>query len=158
MADKVLSAKELEVDSKSGSESKSKGSSSDSTNGPGKTDKAKIESDCKNCMKDCKVCSTHAYLNAKKTEELTKRVKEVENQILSRDKLVKASNDRIKEITEKTEKDKIDVEGVRKENEKLIHEDRHHSENHFWVKGYPGKFYKSPNKRNRVCQGTDTNY
>ncbi|KAM0035747.1 putative transcription factor interactor and regulator CCHC(Zn) family [Helianthus debilis subsp. tardiflorus] len=130
MADKFLAAKELEVDSKSGTESKSKVSSNDSTNESGKTDKAKIESDFKNCMKDCKVCSTHAYISGKKTEELTERVKEVENQILSRDKLVKASNDQIKELTDKLEKDKIDVERIMKENEKLIHENRQLSENH----------------------------
>ncbi|XP_021971732.1 synaptonemal complex protein 1-like [Helianthus annuus] len=135
MADKVLAAKELEVDSESGTESKSKVRSNDSTNESGKTDKAKIESDCKNCMKDCKDCSTHAYLSGKKTEELTKRVKEVENQILSRDKLVKASNERIKELTNKLENDKTDLERVRKENEKLIHENRQLSENHEKLKG-----------------------
>ncbi|XP_022024576.1 paramyosin-like [Helianthus annuus] len=130
MADKVLAAKELEVDSKSGTESKNKVSSNDSTNESGKTDKAKIESDCKNCMKDYKVCSAHTYLSGKKIEELTERVKEVENKILSLDKLVKASNDRIKELTDKLEKDKIDVERIRKENEKLIHENRQLSENY----------------------------
>ncbi|MFS7967444.1 hypothetical protein Hanom_Chr09g00785821 [Helianthus anomalus] len=62
MADKVLAAKELEVESKSRIESKSKVSSNDSTNESGKTDKAKSECDCKNYMKYCKVCSTLAYL------------------------------------------------------------------------------------------------
>ncbi|XP_022019397.1 uncharacterized protein LOC110919440 [Helianthus annuus] len=104
MADKVLMAKELEVDSKSASESTNKVSCSGSTNKLGKTDKAKKESDCKNCMKECKVCITNAYLTVKKTEVLTTKVKMVEDQILSRDKL--------------------------KENEKLIHENRQHSENH----------------------------
>ncbi|MFS7916198.1 hypothetical protein Hanom_Chr02g00174301 [Helianthus anomalus] len=66
MADKVLVAKELEVKSKSRIESKSKFSSNDSKNESGKTDKAKSESDCKNCMKDYKVCSTLAYLSGKK--------------------------------------------------------------------------------------------
>ncbi|XP_021991517.1 spindle pole body component 110-like [Helianthus annuus] len=130
MADKVLAAKELEVDSKTTSKSTSQVSCSDSTNGSGKTDKAKTESDCKNCMKDCKVCSTRAYPNAKKTEELTAKVKTVEDQILSHDKLVRASNDRIKELTERIEKYKNDVERFRKENEKLIHENRQLSENH----------------------------
>ncbi|KAJ0514711.1 putative transcription factor interactor and regulator CCHC(Zn) family [Helianthus annuus] len=128
MADKVLAAKELEVVSESGTESKSKVSSNDSTNESGK--KAKTESDCKNCMKDYKVCSTLAYLSGKKTEELTERVRDVENQILSRDKMLKASNERIKELTGKIENDKIDVERTRKENEKLVHENRQLSENH----------------------------
>ncbi|XP_035838279.1 ELKS/Rab6-interacting/CAST family member 1-like [Helianthus annuus] len=130
MADKVLAAKELEVESKSRTESKSKVSSNDSTNESGKTDEAKSESDCKNCMKNCKVCSTLAYLSGKKTEELTERVREVEKQILSRDKLVKASNDRLKELTDTLEKDKIDVERIKKENEKLVHENRQLSENY----------------------------
>ncbi|XP_035830141.1 FK506-binding protein 5-like [Helianthus annuus] len=122
MADKVLAAKELEVVSESGTESKSKVSPNDSTDELGK--KAKTESDCKKCMKNCKVCSTLAYLNSKKTEELTGRIRDVENQILSRDKMLKASNDRLKDLTEKIENDKIDVERIRKENKKLIHENR----------------------------------
>ncbi|XP_035834106.1 uncharacterized protein LOC110882178 [Helianthus annuus] len=130
MADKVLAAKELEVESKSRTESKSKVSSNDSKNELGKTDKAESKSDCKNCMKDYKVCSTIAYLSGKKTEELTERVREVENQILSRDKLLKALNDRIKGLTDKIEKDKIDVERIRKENEKLVHENRQLSVNY----------------------------
>ncbi|MFS8009918.1 hypothetical protein Hanom_Chr14g01290951 [Helianthus anomalus] len=104
MAEKVLASKELEVVSKSASESKSKVSCSDSTNESGKTDKAKIESDCKNCMKNCKVCSTHAYLSAKKTKEMAAKVKTVEDQILSRDKLVKDLNERIKDLTDKIKK------------------------------------------------------
>ncbi|MFS8034058.1 hypothetical protein Hanom_Chr17g01576731 [Helianthus anomalus] len=68
IADKVLMAKKLEVDSKSVSESTSKVSKSCSNNESGKTDEAKTESDCKNCMKECKVCSTHAYLTLKNTQ------------------------------------------------------------------------------------------
>ncbi|XP_035830839.1 uncharacterized protein LOC118480217 [Helianthus annuus] len=98
MADKGLAVKELKVDSKSGTESKSR--------------------------------SVLMIQQMSQTEELTERVKEVENQILSHDKLVKASNDRIKELTDKLEKDKIDVERIRKENEKLIHENRQLSENY----------------------------
>ncbi|MFS7969295.1 hypothetical protein Hanom_Chr09g00807481 [Helianthus anomalus] len=75
-------------------------------------------------MKDCKVCSTNAYLTVKKTEELAAKVKTVEDQIISRDKLVRASNERIKELTEKIEKNKSDAKRFRKENEKLIHENR----------------------------------
>ncbi|XP_035838308.1 uncharacterized protein LOC118485900 [Helianthus annuus] len=127
MADKVLAAKELEVVSGSGTESKSKVSQNDAINESGK--KAKTESDCKNCMKDCKVCSTLAYLSGKMTEELTKRVRDVEDQILNRDKMLKASNERSEELTEKIEKDKNDVERIQKENEKLIHENRQLSEN-----------------------------
>ncbi|MFS7994268.1 hypothetical protein Hanom_Chr12g01103861 [Helianthus anomalus] len=61
-------------------------------------------------MKQCKVCITNAYLTTKKIEELVEKVKMVENQVLSRDKLIRASNERIKELTEKIEKDKTDVE------------------------------------------------
>ncbi|MFS7967688.1 hypothetical protein Hanom_Chr09g00788691 [Helianthus anomalus] len=99
MADKVLMAKELEVDSKSASESTSKVSNSGSNNESGKSDGAKTESDCKNCMKECKVCSTHAYLTLKMTQELVEKVEMVETQILNRDKLMRASNKRIKELT-----------------------------------------------------------
>ncbi|MFS7996782.1 hypothetical protein Hanom_Chr12g01133871 [Helianthus anomalus] len=73
MADKVLMAKEFEVESKSASESTSKVSKSGSNNESGKTDCAKTESDCKNCMKECKVCSTHAYLTLKKTQDLVEK-------------------------------------------------------------------------------------
>ncbi|MFS7997613.1 hypothetical protein Hanom_Chr12g01143851 [Helianthus anomalus] len=65
MADKVLMTKALEVDSKFASESTSKVSSSGSNNESGKTDGANTESVCKNCMKECKVCSTHSYLSNK---------------------------------------------------------------------------------------------
>ncbi|MFS7928276.1 hypothetical protein Hanom_Chr04g00318901 [Helianthus anomalus] len=122
MADKVLMAKELEVDSKSASESTSKVSKSGSNNELGKTDGAKTKSDCKNCMKECKVCSTHAYLTLKKTQDLVEKVEMVEKQILNRDKLMRASNERIKELTEKIEKDKTDVERFKKENEKQINQ------------------------------------
>ncbi|KAF5818555.1 putative transcription factor interactor and regulator CCHC(Zn) family [Helianthus annuus] len=112
MADKVLMTKALQVDSKSASSSEStnKVSSSGSNNGSGKTDGAKTDSDCKNCMKECKVCSTYAYLTNKKIQDLVEKVDMVERQVLSRDKLIKASNERIKELTEKIEKDKTDVE------------------------------------------------
>ncbi|MFS7946107.1 hypothetical protein Hanom_Chr06g00532171 [Helianthus anomalus] len=43
----------------------------------------------------------------------------IEKEVLNRDKLVKASSERIKELTEKIEKDKNDVECFQKENEKL---------------------------------------
>ncbi|KAJ0442508.1 hypothetical protein HanIR_Chr16g0810131 [Helianthus annuus] len=112
MADKVLAAKELEVDSSSGTESNAKVSQINMNVVSGKKDKS--ESDCKNCMKNCKDCSTIAYLNNKKVEDLTKRVREVENQILNRDKLLKASNDRAKELTEKIESDKSDIERTKK--------------------------------------------
>ncbi|MFS8019603.1 hypothetical protein Hanom_Chr15g01405681 [Helianthus anomalus] len=84
MSDKVLMAKALEVDSKStsSSESTSKVNNSVSTNESGKTDSAKTESDCRNCMKECKVCSTHAYLSLKKTHDLVEKVELVEKQVL----------------------------------------------------------------------------
>ncbi|XP_035843327.1 uncharacterized protein LOC118490144 [Helianthus annuus] len=73
---------------------------------------------------ECKVCSTITYLSGKKIEELTSKVKSVENQILNRDKMLKASNDRSKELADKIENDKNDIERIRKENEKLILESR----------------------------------
>ncbi|KAJ0458544.1 putative transcription factor interactor and regulator CCHC(Zn) family [Helianthus annuus] len=127
MADKVLAAKALEVDSKSVSESKSQVSSNASSSESGK--KVKGDSDCKHCMKNCKVCSTQAYLKDTKVNDLTKRVRKVEDQILDRDKMLKFSKDQVKKLTEKIDNDKIEVERTRRENEKLIHENRQLSEN-----------------------------
>ncbi|MFS7954123.1 hypothetical protein Hanom_Chr07g00626611 [Helianthus anomalus] len=122
LADKVLMAKELVLDSKSPSKSTNEVSGNSSTSESDKTEKGTKESDCKNCMKKFNVCITNAYLAVKKTEDVSVKVKTDEDQILSRDKLVRASNERLKELTEKIEKDKSDVERFRKENEKLIHE------------------------------------
>ncbi|KAJ0734642.1 hypothetical protein HanPI659440_Chr11g0422441 [Helianthus annuus] len=127
MADKVLAAKKLEVDSKSESESKSQVSSIASTSESGK--KVKDDSDYKNCMKNCKVCSTLAYLNGTKVNDLIKRVRKVEDQVLDRDKMLKFSNDQVKKLTEKIDNDKIEEERIRKQNEKLVHENRQLSEN-----------------------------
>ncbi|XP_022030921.1 protein FAM133-like [Helianthus annuus] len=113
MVDKVMAAKALEF----------KCSSSET----GK--KFKGDSDCKHCMKNCKVCSTQDYLKDTKVNDLAKRVRKVEDQILDRDKMLKFANDQVKKLTEKIDNDKIDVERVRKENEKLIHENRQISEN-----------------------------
>ncbi|MFS7948448.1 putative transcription factor interactor and regulator CCHC(Zn) family [Helianthus anomalus] len=118
MADKVLAAKALEVDSNSVSESKSRVSSNLSTNVSGKKIDGNV--DCKNCIKECKFCNTVTYLNGKKVYDLTAKVRNVENQILDRDKMVKASTERIKELTNKIENDKTDHERIRKENEKLV--------------------------------------
>ncbi|XP_021984799.1 chromosome partition protein Smc-like [Helianthus annuus] len=126
MADKVLAAKALKVDSKSVSDSKSQVSSNASTSASGK--KIKSDNDCKNCMKECKVCSTITYLNGKKVDDLTDRVRSVEDQILNHDKMLKASNNRVKELTDKIENDKIDKENDRKENEQLVHKNRQISE------------------------------
>ncbi|MFS7961950.1 hypothetical protein Hanom_Chr08g00720941 [Helianthus anomalus] len=103
-----LMEKALEVDSKSASssESSSKVSSSGSNNESGKTDCANIESVCRNCMKECKVCNTHAYLSNKRIQDLVEKVGKIEKEIVNRDKLVKASSERIKELSEKIEKDK----------------------------------------------------
>ncbi|KAJ0786545.1 putative transcription factor interactor and regulator CCHC(Zn) family [Helianthus annuus] len=90
MADKVLMAKALEVDSKSASESTSKVSSSGSNNESGKTDGANTESVCRNCTKECKVCSTHAYLSNKTIQYLVEKVERTEKEVLSRDKLLRA--------------------------------------------------------------------
>ncbi|XP_021979105.1 triadin-like [Helianthus annuus] len=84
----------MEVDSSSGTKSNGQVSQ---INKEVSGKKEVSESDCKNCKKNCKECSTIAYLNNKKVEDLTKRVREVENQILNRDKLLKASNDHAKE-------------------------------------------------------------
>ncbi|KAJ0940813.1 putative transcription factor interactor and regulator CCHC(Zn) family [Helianthus annuus] len=126
MADKVLAAKALEVDSNSVSESKSQVSTNLSTNASGK--KIDENVDCKNCNKECKFCNIVTYLNGKKVEDLTTKVRSVENQILERDKRVKASTERIKELTNQIENDKIDHEKVKNENEKLILENRQISE------------------------------
>ncbi|XP_035840425.1 uncharacterized protein DDB_G0283697-like [Helianthus annuus] len=91
--------------------------------------KVKDDSDCKHCMKNCKVCSTQAYLKDTKVNDLTKRVRKVEDQILDHDKMLKFSNDQVKKLTEKIDNDKIEVERIRRENEKLIHENRQLSEN-----------------------------
>ncbi|MFS7930068.1 hypothetical protein Hanom_Chr04g00339791 [Helianthus anomalus] len=109
MAEKILTAKELEVDSKSLSKSTYEVSGSHSSGKSGKNGMGKTEGDCKNCMKDCKVCRKNAYLSAKKTEEQATKVKTVEDQIISH---------------------KSDIERFRKENEKLIHGNRQLSENY----------------------------
>ncbi|XP_022014722.1 uncharacterized protein LOC110914224 [Helianthus annuus] len=88
MADQVLMAKALEVDSKSAykSESSEKVSSSGLDNEP-------------------------------------------DREVIGRDKLIKGSIERIKELTKKIETDKNDVERFCKENEKLMLENRKNSEN-----------------------------
>ncbi|MFS7961548.1 hypothetical protein Hanom_Chr08g00716421 [Helianthus anomalus] len=80
-------------------------------------------------MKECKVCSTHAFLSNKRFQDLGEKVGKIEKEIVNRDKLVKASSERIKELSEKIEKDKGDVERFQKENEKLILENRRIVEN-----------------------------
>ncbi|MFS7900399.1 hypothetical protein Hanom_Chr00s110770g01807621 [Helianthus anomalus] len=126
MADKVLAAKALEVDSNSVSESKSQVSSNLSTNASGKKIDGNV--DCKNCNKECKFCNTVTYLNGKKVDDLTAKVRNVENQIVDRDKMIKASTGRIRELTSQIENDKNDHEKVKNENEKLILENRQISE------------------------------
>ncbi|XP_035843740.1 myosin-2 heavy chain-like [Helianthus annuus] len=66
---------------------------------------------------------------ADKVNDLTKRVRKVEDQILERDRMLKFSNEQVKKLTEKIDNDKIEVERIRRENEKLIHENRQLSEN-----------------------------
>ncbi|KAJ0490443.1 putative transcription factor interactor and regulator CCHC(Zn) family [Helianthus annuus] len=79
MADKVLMTKALEVDSKFASSFEGQVSSSDSESGSGKSNSAKAESGCRNCMKECKVYSTHAYFTNKRIQELVEKVDMVEN-------------------------------------------------------------------------------
>ncbi|MFS7929091.1 hypothetical protein Hanom_Chr04g00328461 [Helianthus anomalus] len=100
MADQVTMAKELEVDSKSASESESseKVSSSGSDDEPGKAEKGKSERDCRNCMKECKVCNTHQYLSRSQIQELTDKINTLQQNMINRYKLVKSSNDRINEL------------------------------------------------------------
>ncbi|MFS7962405.1 hypothetical protein Hanom_Chr08g00726261 [Helianthus anomalus] len=64
MADKVLAAKALEVDSNSMTESKDQVSPKSSTNVSGKKFEGNV--DCKNCNKECNFCSTVTYLNMRK--------------------------------------------------------------------------------------------
>ncbi|KAJ0743532.1 putative transcription factor interactor and regulator CCHC(Zn) family [Helianthus annuus] len=109
MADQVLMAKALEVDSKSASSSDLSGkvSSSGSENESGKAVSAQKESVCKGCTKECKVCNTHTYLSNKRIQELVEKMVLIDKEVLSQDKLVKASSERIKELSEKIEKDKV---------------------------------------------------
>ncbi|MFS7905790.1 hypothetical protein Hanom_Chr01g00051821 [Helianthus anomalus] len=103
MTDQVLMAKALEVDSKSASSSESSGkvSCSGSENESGKADCAKTESVCRRCTKECKVCNTHAYLSNKIIQELIEKIGIIDREVLGRDKLIKASNERIKELNKK---------------------------------------------------------
>ncbi|MFS7945228.1 hypothetical protein Hanom_Chr06g00521731 [Helianthus anomalus] len=68
MADQVMMAKALEVDSKSASKSESsvKVNSSDLDSEPGKAENAKSESVCRSCMRECKVYNIHEYLSRSK--------------------------------------------------------------------------------------------
>ncbi|MFS7946495.1 hypothetical protein Hanom_Chr06g00536941 [Helianthus anomalus] len=75
---------------------------------------------------------------------------------------MRASNERIKELTERMEKDKTDVERFKKENEKLIHEDMQISENYeklkITVKGSDernGKSYNENVHLSRVLQAKE---
>ncbi|MFS8034016.1 hypothetical protein Hanom_Chr17g01576241 [Helianthus anomalus] len=124
MVDQVLMVKALEVDSKSDSSSESSGkvSSSGSENESGKAECAKTENVCRGCTKECKVCNTLHYFSNKRIQELIEKIKINDKEGLSREKLVKASSERIKELTENFEKDKSYVERFQKEkeNEKLI--------------------------------------
>ncbi|XP_022030804.1 golgin subfamily A member 6-like protein 1 [Helianthus annuus] len=122
MADQVMMAKALEVDSTSASESESseKVSSSGSDSEPCKAENAKSESDRRNCMKECKVCNIHEYLSRSQIQELTNKINILNREVIGRDKLVKSSTDRINELTEKIKTDENDVEHFRKENENLM--------------------------------------
>ncbi|MFS8003146.1 hypothetical protein Hanom_Chr13g01210481 [Helianthus anomalus] len=112
MADQVLMAKALEVDSKSASKSESteKVSSSGSDNEPGKAQNAKTKSVCRGCMRECKVCNTHEYLSRSKIQELTDKISIIDREVIGRDKSIKGSTERIKELTEKIETYKNDVD------------------------------------------------
>ncbi|KAJ0840092.1 putative transcription factor interactor and regulator CCHC(Zn) family [Helianthus annuus] len=115
MADQVLAAKALEVDSISVSESKEKVSQSVSTSRSGKKVDGNV--DCKNCNKQCNFCSTVTYLNDEKLKNLKSKVKTFEDQILDRDTELKVSTERFNELTTKCDK-------ITTENEKLILENR----------------------------------
>ncbi|MFS7919015.1 hypothetical protein Hanom_Chr03g00207951 [Helianthus anomalus] len=92
MADQVMMAKALEVDTKSASESESssKVSSVGSNVEPCKAEKAKSDSDCKNCMKECKVCNTHEYVSKSQIQELTNKINILKKDMFNKDKLVKS--------------------------------------------------------------------
>ncbi|MFS7978191.1 hypothetical protein Hanom_Chr10g00912671 [Helianthus anomalus] len=130
MANQVMMAKALEVDSTSASESDSseKVSSSSSDSEPGKAENAKSESDCRNCLKECKVCNTHEYLSRSQIQELTNKINILNKELIGRDKLIKSSTDKINELNEKIKNDENDVERFPKENEKLTLENRKISE------------------------------
>ncbi|MFS7964306.1 hypothetical protein Hanom_Chr08g00748681 [Helianthus anomalus] len=104
MADKVMMAKALEVDSTCASESETskKVSSSGSDSEPGKAENAKSESDCRNCMKGCKVCNTHEYLSRSQIQELINKINILNKEVIGREKLIKSSTDRINELNEKS--------------------------------------------------------
>ncbi|MFS7919141.1 hypothetical protein Hanom_Chr03g00209331 [Helianthus anomalus] len=146
MADQIMMAKALEVDSTSACESESseKVSSSGSDSEPGKAENAKSESDRRNCMKECKVCNTHEYLSQTQIKELTNKIKILNREVIGREKLVKSSTDRINELTEKIKTNENDVEHFRKENEKLMLENRKFSEDFDKLK----RIFKDSDKRN----------
>ncbi|MFS8002952.1 hypothetical protein Hanom_Chr13g01208121 [Helianthus anomalus] len=84
MADQILMAKALEVDSKSASkyDSSKKVSSSGSDNEPGNDESAKTESVCRGCTKECKVCNTREYLSITRLQELTDKIGIIEKEVL----------------------------------------------------------------------------
>ncbi|MFS7937083.1 hypothetical protein Hanom_Chr05g00423351 [Helianthus anomalus] len=73
-------------------------------------------------QKKCNVCNTHAYLANTRIQELIEKIGIIDREVLGRDKLVKTSSERIKELTEKIEKDKSDVERVLQAKEKQINQ------------------------------------
>ncbi|MFS8025016.1 hypothetical protein Hanom_Chr16g01470061 [Helianthus anomalus] len=102
MEDQVMMEKALEVDSKSTSESESseKVSSSGSDSELGKAEKDKSERDCRNCMKECKVCNTHEYLLKSQIQKLTDKINILQKNVIDRDKLVRSSTDKINKLNE----------------------------------------------------------
>ncbi|XP_022031908.1 golgin subfamily A member 6-like protein 22 [Helianthus annuus] len=107
---------------------------------------------------------TITYLNNKKVEDLTKRVREVENQILNRDKMLKASNDRAKALTEKIGKiDLSEVKSLKQTKRKMNFEKdkpyytkpvvpshAHNKNQNRWPNGYQGgKNYPRKNGQNK---------
>ncbi|MFS7893759.1 hypothetical protein Hanom_Chr00s001102g01673871 [Helianthus anomalus] len=146
MADQVMMAKALEVDSTSTSESDSseKVSSSSSDSESGKAENAKSESVCRNCMRECKVCKTHGYLSRSKIQELRDKIGILNREVIGRDKRIKGSTDRINELTKKIKTDENNVEQFRKENEKLMLENREISEDFDKLK----RIIKDSNERN----------
>ncbi|MFS7962804.1 hypothetical protein Hanom_Chr08g00730801 [Helianthus anomalus] len=112
MADQVLMAKALEVDTKSASdsESSSKVSSVSPNDESGKDQEIKFKSDCRNCMKACKVCNTNEFVLKSNIQDLTSKINILKNDMVLKDKLVKSSKEIIDELIEKIKNDEKNVE------------------------------------------------
>ncbi|MFS8021212.1 hypothetical protein Hanom_Chr16g01424801 [Helianthus anomalus] len=97
MADQVLMAKALQVDTKSASESESSSmvSSVSPTVESGKAQETKTESDCRNCMKAYNVCNTNEFVLNSHIQDVTSKINNLKNGMVLKDNLVQSSKERI---------------------------------------------------------------